>query len=55
MNMIKGFFAPIGAFLNGIWEFRQSFTTYYAGWNEWRAYDSGRELAHRVTLRRFDS
>jgi hypothetical protein len=41
------------AFLLGLAEFRSSFTTNRDG-NE-SAYDRGRELAHRVTLRRFDA
>ena len=51
------------AFLRGIFEFRQSFT--WADTEEARdmwdgytpldnAYDRGRELAHRVTFRRFE-
>lgn len=48
------------AFLNGMWEFRSDFTTNYDHANTeegdrlQEAYDSGREWAHRVTLRRYD-
>jgi hypothetical protein len=36
-------------------EFRLSFTTHYENPSLARAYDQGRELAHKVTLRRFDN
>lgn len=42
------------AFLHGLWEFRTDFTTHY-GPDLIESYDSGRELAHRLTLRRFES
>jgi hypothetical protein len=45
----------IRAFLLGIAEFRLSFTAYYADQRLARAYDHGREFAHRITLRRFDA
>ena len=47
MNKVK-------AFLQGVWEFRLSFTTHYAEHDLARAYDQGRELAHKLTLRKFD-
>ena len=47
MNQIK-------AFITGLREFRLSFTTHYESPELLEAYDMGRELAHRLTLRRFD-
>ena len=41
------------SFLLGIWEFRSSFTT-NPGDDYMHAYDTGRDLAHRVTFRRFE-
>jgi hypothetical protein len=38
-------------FLLGVWEFRHSVTTHPSNIY---AYDWGRELAHRFTLRRFE-
>ena len=43
----------IKAFINGMREFKLSCTTHYDG-RLLQAYDWGRELAHRVTLRRYD-
>ena len=43
------------AFVLGMAEFRQSFTTHIADLNLQRAYDYGRELAHRLTFRHFDN
>lgn len=43
------------AFVLGMWEFRLSFTTYYADYGLQIAYDHGREWAHRLTLRHFDN
>jgi len=43
------------AVLNGICEFRSDFTTHYDDYSLMYAYDTGRELAHKLTLRRFDS
>lgn len=40
------------AFLLGMIEFRSDFTTNCGDADD--AYDRGRELAHRITLRRFD-
>lgn len=46
-------FKRIKAFVLGVREFRSDFTTSYDyPLIEW--YDFGRELAHRVTFRRFD-
>ena len=42
------------AFLLGMWEFRQSFTT-RVNYSRRRAYDSGREWAHRITFRLYES
>jgi len=48
------------AFLLGMFEFRTSLTTgYYDAdgepiWPLTLAYDSGRELAHKITLRRYE-
>lgn len=47
MNTIK-------AFLLGVWEFRSSFTT-HVGMSYIDAYDWGREWAHRLTFRRYES
>ena len=42
------------AFFFGVIEFRSSFTRRYHDWKRARAYDSGRDWAHRLTLRRYD-
>lgn len=44
----------ISAFINGMCEFKVSVTTHY--WNERQtnAYDQGRELAHKLTLRQYE-
>lgn len=44
----------LSAFLRGMREFRSDFTASYDDTALQDAYDWGRELAHRVTLRRFD-
>lgn len=44
----------VAAFFTGVREFRLSFTTGYDAPDLQRAYDWGREIAHRVTLRRFE-
>jgi hypothetical protein len=44
----------IKAFVIGMWEFRDSFTMYYTSYELTRAYDAGREFAHKITLRRFE-
>lgn len=43
----------IRAFILGMVEFRSDFTSYFEG-RYLLAYDRGRELMHRLTLRRFD-
>jgi len=45
----------IGAFINGMWEFRRAFTTRYNDYRLYEAYDKGRDLAHAITFRRFES
>ena len=45
--------AKIRAFLLGVWEFRRDWTTHFDG-DLIEIYDSGRDLAHRLTLRHFD-
>lgn len=42
------------AFVNGVREFRSDVTTSYDDYGLLVAYDTGRELAHRVTCRRWD-
>jgi hypothetical protein len=42
------------AFLLGMREFRLSWTTHFDDYDELVAYDQGRDLAHRLTLRRYD-
>lgn len=43
------------AFLNGMREFRRSsWTTGYCDVGEQEAYDTGRELAHRLTFRHYE-
>lgn len=44
----------IKAFLLGMAEFRLSFTTHFDDDALLEAYDSGRELAHRLTFRHFE-
>ena len=41
------------AWLIGVMEFRQTFTTHFDGY-QIEAYDKGRDLAHRLTLRAYD-
>lgn len=41
------------AFILGVMEFRQNFTTHFDGY-QIEAYDRGRELAHKFTLRAFE-
>lgn len=45
----------VKAFLQGMREFRLSFTTHYDDYTLAIAYDSGREVAHKLTLRKFDN
>jgi hypothetical protein len=42
------------AFIMGVREFRSDYTTWYADWGLMQAYDSGREWAHKLTLRRYE-
>ena len=44
----------IKAFLLGLVEFRSAFTTHFNDYGATLAYDTGRELAHKLTLRRFE-
>lgn len=44
----------IRAFILGMLEFRTSFTTHFDDDALLESYDAGRELAHIVTLRRFE-
>lgn len=44
----------IRAFIKGVREFRSGVTTHYDDSDLVIAYDWGREIAHRVTFRRFD-
>lgn len=43
----------IYAFLLGMWEFRSSFTTHFEG-DLIEIYDSGRDMAHKLTFRKFE-
>lgn len=45
----------VTAFLLGVVEFRNAFTTHFNDYTALLAYDAGRELAHKITLRRFES
>lgn len=47
-------FATLKAFWLGMIEFRSDFTSNCAGEEE-EAYDWGREIAHRLTMRRFET
>lgn len=42
------------AFTKGLLEFRSSCTTNYDDLNLVDSYDAGRELAHRITFRRYE-
>jgi hypothetical protein len=44
----------VGAFVNGVWEFRDSFTLSYSDLNLQETYDSGRDWAHYLTFRYFE-
>ena len=44
----------IRAFILGVLEFRHSVTTGFDSWPELYAYDTGRDLAHRLTFRVYD-
>ncbi len=43
------------AFLAGVRDFNRAFTLRYIDYDLQRAYDWGREIAHRLTLRHFDN
>lgn len=43
------------AFINGMLEFRSIYTTHYSNYYSMRAYDAGRDMAHRLTLRRYEA
>ena len=45
----------IRAYLLGLYEFRRMFTTSFDTDAEYIAYDRGRDMAHKVTLRHWDS
>jgi hypothetical protein len=45
----------VKAFILGVTEFRSDLTTHLAAFSLEEAYDRGREFAHVVTLRRYDS
>jgi hypothetical protein len=45
----------IKAFFNGISEFRLTCTTHYEDYDLLHCYDTGRELAHKFTLRYFEA
>jgi hypothetical protein len=42
------------AFIKGVIEFRSSFTTHYDDYGLTLSYDHGRNLAHKITFRKFD-
>lgn len=44
----------VKAFILGVVEFRSSFTTHHADLDEATCYDTGRELAHKLTFRHFE-
>jgi hypothetical protein len=44
----------ITAFLQGMTEFRLSMTTSQPDEDHYEAYDRGRDLAHKLTLRKFE-
>ncbi len=46
--------ARIRIFLLGMWEFRSGFTTHY-DYPLIETYDAGRDLAHRLTFRRYEA
>ena len=52
---MKRVFKKLAAFVNGAREFRDTFTTHYGDYSLLMAYDRGREMAHVLTFRRFDS
>jgi hypothetical protein len=53
LQMIYDYYR-IKAFLMGMYEFRNAFTTWYGDYGLQRAYDHGRDWAHAITLRRYE-
>ena len=49
------YFAIIRAYVMGLYEFRRMFTTSFDTNEEYKYYDRGRDLAHALTLRHFDT
>lgn len=47
--------AHVQAFILGMREFRISMTTAYADYGLRESYDKGRDMAHALTLRRYDA
>lgn len=45
----------IRAFVLGLIEFRHDITTGFKTMDEYEAYDKGRELAHKLTLRYYET
>ena len=45
----------IKAFILGMWEFRTDMTTSFDDYNLYNYYDWGREIAHRITFRKFEN
>jgi hypothetical protein len=45
----------IKAFIQGVREFRLSYTTSYDDLDLMNMYETGRELAHKLTFRRYES
>lgn len=43
------------AFINGMREYRLTYTTHYENYYHMCAYDYGREWAHRLTFRRYET
>lgn len=44
----------VKAFIKGIIEFRLTITTHYENDTQLEYYDMGRELAHKMTFRKFE-
>ena len=42
------------AFLQGVWEFRSSYTYQYFDWDQICAYERGRRIMHILTFGYFD-
>jgi hypothetical protein len=42
------------AFLNGIFEFKSSFTTHYEDYGLLISYEKGRDFAHVITFRKYE-